>query len=93
MADVRASKKRGCDWKFVAKNVRDAVFAASPEYQWDALSTERTAMGIIVVRGSYWHDAADQSRMSMRSIRNGGIRIRGRISPRWKVRSAAWNTR
>lgn len=54
-------------WKFSAKNVRDAVWAASPEYQWDASSWKG-----IMAYGYYrpkaaanWSDAADQSRMSI----------------------------
>ena len=54
-------------WKFAAKNVRDAVWAASPEYQWDASSWKG-----IMAYGYYrpqaaanWSDAADQSRMSI----------------------------
>jgi len=54
-------------WKFAAKNVRDAVFAASPEYQWDA-SSYKGALAMAYYRPSAavnWHDAADQSRMSI----------------------------
>ena len=55
-------------WKFAAKNVRDAVFAASPEYQWDA-SSYRGILAMSYYRPSAaanWFDAADQSRMSIR---------------------------
>ncbi len=54
-------------WKFAAKNVRDAVWAASPEYQWDASSWQ----GILAYSyyrpkaAANWSDAADQSRMSI----------------------------
>jgi len=54
-------------WKFAAKNVRDAVFAASPEFQWDA-SSWKGIMAYAYYRPSAavnWHDAADQSRMSI----------------------------
>lgn len=54
-------------WKFKAKNVRDAVFAASPEYQWDA-----SAWKGIYAFGYYrpsaadnWHESADMSRTSI----------------------------
>ncbi|MES2124269.1 MAG: M1 family metallopeptidase [Gemmatimonadota bacterium] len=54
-------------WKFSAKNVRDAVFAASPDYQWDASSYQGIlAMGYYrPSAASNWSDAADQSRMSI----------------------------
>jgi hypothetical protein len=54
-------------WKFAAKNVRDAVFAASPQFQWDA-SSWKGIMAYAYYRPSAavnWHDAADQSRMSI----------------------------
>jgi hypothetical protein len=54
-------------WKFVAKDVRDAVWAASPEYQWDA-SSYRGALAMAYYRPSaaaIWRDAADQARMSI----------------------------
>jgi hypothetical protein len=54
-------------WKFSAKNVRDAVFAAAPDYQWDASSWNG------IISNAYyrpqaafnWNDAADQGRMSI----------------------------
>lgn len=54
-------------WKFTAKNVRDAVFAASPDYQWDASSYKGIlAMGYYrPAAAANWSDAADQSRMSI----------------------------
>ena len=54
-------------WRFVAKNVRDAVWAASPEFQWDA-SSWKGIIAYAYYRPSAavnWHDAADQSRMSI----------------------------
>lgn len=54
-------------WKFAAKNVRDAVWAASPDYQWDATSW-KGIMAYAYYRPSAavnWHEAADQSRMSI----------------------------
>lgn len=54
-------------WKFAAKNVRDAVWAASPDYQWDACSWQ----GIMAhayyrpQAAANWSDAADQARMSI----------------------------
>jgi hypothetical protein len=64
---ARPKKTGTFTWRFSAKNVRDAVWAASPEYQWDAASWK----GILAY--SYyrpsaavnWHDAADQTRMSV----------------------------
>ncbi|MEI6814823.1 MAG: M1 family metallopeptidase [bacterium] len=61
-------KKDGMQtWKFTAKNVRDAVWAASPEYQWDASSYKGT-MAFAYYRPSaeaLWKEAADMSRMSI----------------------------
>ncbi len=54
-------------WKFAARNVRDAVWAASPEYQWDA-SSWQGIMAYAYYRpkaAANWSDAADQSRMSI----------------------------
>ena len=54
-------------WRFSAKNVRDAVWAASPEFQWDA-SSWRGIMAYAYYRPAAavnWHDAADQSRLSI----------------------------
>ncbi|MBC8088680.1 MAG: M1 family metallopeptidase [Phycisphaerae bacterium] len=64
---ARPKKTGMLTWKFAAKNVRDAVFAASPEYQWDA-SSYKGALAMAYYRPSAavnWHDAADQSRMSI----------------------------
>jgi hypothetical protein len=54
-------------WKFKAKNVRDAVWAASPDYQWDA-SSYKGSYAFAYYRASaadLWKDAADMSRMSI----------------------------
>jgi hypothetical protein len=54
-------------WKFAARNVRDAVWAASPEYQWDG-SSYKGKMAFAYYRPSAaanWADTADQSRMSI----------------------------
>lgn len=54
-------------WKFHAANVRDAVFAASTEYQWDATSWN----GILAqayyrpAAASMWAQAADMAKMSI----------------------------
>jgi hypothetical protein len=61
-------KKSGMQtWRFKARNVRDAVWAASPEYMWDASSWKG-----IIANAYYrpsaietWKDAADMSRMSI----------------------------
>jgi hypothetical protein len=54
-------------WRFRSNNVRDVVFAASPDYLWDASSWKG-----IMAYGYYrptaietWKDAADMSRMSI----------------------------
>jgi hypothetical protein len=54
-------------WKFRSKNVRDVVFAASPDYMWDA-SSWNGHMAYGYYRPSAidtWKDAADMSRMSI----------------------------
>lgn len=54
-------------WKFRSKNVRDEVFAASPDYMWDA-SSYNGHMAYGYYRPSAidtWKDAADMSRMSI----------------------------
>lgn len=54
-------------WRFRARNVRDAVWAASPEYQWDA-SGWKGIHAFAYYRPSAadnWTDAADQARMSI----------------------------
>ena len=54
-------------WKFRARNVRDAVWAASPDYQWDA-SSYKGAYAFAYYRpkaAKLWQDAADMSRMSI----------------------------
>ncbi|HEV7990890.1 MAG TPA: M1 family metallopeptidase, partial [Gemmatimonadaceae bacterium] len=54
-------------WRFMAKNVRDVAWAASPEYIWDA-----SGWNGILAQAFYrpsaiepWKDAADQTRMSL----------------------------
>jgi hypothetical protein len=54
-------------WRFRSKNVRDVVFAASPEFLWDA-SSWKGIMAYAYYRPSAietWKDAADMSRMSI----------------------------
>ena len=61
-------KKAGLlTWKFAAKNVRDAVWAASPDFQWDG-SSWKGIYAFAYYRPSAvdnWKDAADQARMSI----------------------------
>ncbi len=64
---ARPTKTGMLTWKFHAKNVRDAVWAASPEYQWDATSYK----GIFAF-GYYrpsaeaqWTESADMAKMSV----------------------------
>ena len=70
-ADLKAGatrKKTGMlTWKFAAKNVRDAVWAASPDFQWDGTSW-KGIYAFAYYRPSAvanWKDAADQARMSI----------------------------
>lgn len=54
-------------WRFHADNVRDAVWAASPNYLWDASGWNgKLAMAYYRPTAvSPWSDAADQARMSI----------------------------
>jgi hypothetical protein len=64
---ARPKKDGTLTWRFSAGDVRDVVFAASPEYQWDASSYKGT-MAFAYYRPSaaeLWKDAADMSRMSI----------------------------
>jgi hypothetical protein len=54
-------------WRFRAQNVRDAVWAASPDFMWDA-SSWNGKMAFAYYRPSAietWKDAADMARMSI----------------------------
>ncbi len=64
---ARPRKTGTLTWRFAAKNVRDAVWAASPEFMWDA-SSWQGHMAFAYYRPSAietWKDAADMSRMSI----------------------------
>jgi hypothetical protein len=64
---ARPKKTGMLTWKFRAQNVRDAVWAASPDYLWDA-SSWNGKMAYAYYRPSAietWKDAADMSRMSI----------------------------
>jgi Peptidase family M1 domain len=62
------SKKTGMlTWRFKAQNVRDAVWAAAPDYLWDA-SSYKGHFAFAYYRPSAidtWKEAADMSRMSI----------------------------
>jgi hypothetical protein len=64
---ARPKKDGVLTWKFHAKNVRDMVWCASPEFQWDATSWH----GILVqsyyppTAASVWEEGADMARMSV----------------------------
>ena len=64
---ARPTKSGMLTWKFRAKNVRDAVWAASPDYQWDATNYKG-----IYAFGYYrpsaadlWVESADMAKMSI----------------------------
>lgn len=64
---ARPKKTGMLTWRFSAKNVRDAVWGASPDYIWDA-SSWNGKMALAYYRKSAevnWYDAADQARMSI----------------------------
>jgi hypothetical protein len=54
-------------WRFTAHNVRDAVWAAAPDYMWDASSWQGHMAFAYYRPGAIepWKDAADMSRMSI----------------------------
>jgi hypothetical protein len=64
---ARPTKSGTKTWRFAAKNVRDAVWAASPDFIWDA-SSWNGKLALAYYRASAavnWYDAADQARMSI----------------------------
>ena len=64
---ARPRKTGTMTWKFAAKNVRDVVWAASPEYLWDA-SSYKGSLAQAFFRPTAidpWKDAADMSRTSI----------------------------
>ena len=64
---ARPRKTGTMTWRFAAKNVRDVVFATSPDYLWDA-SSYKGSLAQAFYRPSAiepWKDAADMSRMSI----------------------------
>lgn len=54
-------------WKFHATNVRDAVWAASPDYQWDATHWKGVLAQAFYpsTADASWHEAADMVRTSL----------------------------
>lgn len=64
---ARPTKNGMLTWKFRARNVRDAVFAASPDYQWDATSYKGAyAFGYYRPGAAdLWTESADMARMSI----------------------------
>jgi hypothetical protein len=64
---ARLRKTGTMTWRFAAHDVRDAVWAAAPDYQWDA-SSYKGLLAMAYYRPSAafnWSDAADQARMSI----------------------------
>lgn len=64
---ARPRKDGNLTWHFRAHNVRDAVFAAAPDYQWDA-SNWHGIMAYAYYRPSAaetWKDGADMARTSI----------------------------
>ena len=64
---ARPKKTGMVTWRFAAKEVRDAVWAASPDYMWDA-SSWQGHMAFAYYRPSAidtWKEAADMARMSI----------------------------
>jgi hypothetical protein len=64
---ARPTRDGTLTWKFHAKNVRDAVWCAAPDFQWDATSWK----GILAqsyyrpAAASTWEEGADMARMSI----------------------------
>ena len=64
---ARSRKTGTMTWRFTSKDVRDVVFAASPDYMWDA-SSYKGILAQAFYRPSAiepWKDGADMSRMSI----------------------------
>jgi hypothetical protein len=64
---ARSRKTGTTTWRFTSKEVRDVVFAASPDYMWDA-SSYKGSLAQAFYRPSAiepWKDGADMSRMSI----------------------------
>jgi hypothetical protein len=64
---ARSRKTGTMTWRFTSKDVRDVVFAASPDYLWDA-SSYKGILAQAFYRPSAiepWKDGADMSRMSI----------------------------
>jgi hypothetical protein len=64
---ARPKKTGTLTWRFRAQSVRDAVWAAAPDYMWDA-SSYKGHFAFAYYRPSAidtWKDAADMSRMSI----------------------------
>lgn len=64
---ARPRKDGMLTWRFRSKNVRDAVWAASPDYQWDASSYKGAyAFGYYRPNSAVnWDESADMARMSI----------------------------
>jgi hypothetical protein len=64
---ARPKKTGMVTWRFGAKSVRDAVWAASPDYMWDASSWQGHLANAYYRPSAIetWNDAADQARMSI----------------------------
>jgi hypothetical protein len=64
----RSGRTGTVTWNFHAENVRDVAWAASPEYQWDAVSWD----GVLAQAfyrpsaAAFWGEAADMVRASIR---------------------------
>ena len=64
---ARSRREGNFTWKFRSKNVRDVVWAASPDFQWDA-SSYKGAFAFAYYRPTAtatWEEAADMARMSI----------------------------
>jgi hypothetical protein len=74
--DTRPARQGSLSWRFQASNVRDAAWAASPEYLWDAAGWEG-----ILVQAYYrpsaietWKDAVRMSRYSIQEYSTRWLR-------------------
>ena len=64
---ARPARNGSLTWRFKAENVRDAAWAASPEYLWDATGWEGVLTQAFYRPGAIetWKDAAKMSRYSI----------------------------
>ena len=65
--ETRPAGSGTIDWHFMAENVRDFAFAASPDFRWDATNWNGIRIEALYRRGAAnWEEAVEMSRASIR---------------------------